>query len=178
MGARLVHDLVTPSFLQSFERGDHLFAVSIAARPQPQLPPPLRSRWPMTARPPSSPARSAGRSTRSRAGRSRPSGGKSPWSASTGRCCSTATSCASCTTTSNRTSGSWSGSMTESEAAVPARKRNDPAGSPLGLRLLPCGWCQIPRTFPSGPLPTVSRRPKSWQSPTFVAWLRQIAVPT
>ena len=31
------------------------------------------------------------------------------------------------------------------------RKRNDPAGSLRWLRRLPCGWCQIPRTFPSGP---------------------------
>jgi len=55
------------------------------------------------------------------------------------------------------------------------RKRNDPAGSPLGLRLLPCGWCQIPRTFPSGPSTTVSRALKVWQSPILVARLRRVA---
>src|SRR4029077_4918946 len=55
------------------------------------------------------------------------------------------------------------------------RKRNDPAGSPLGLRLLPCGWCQIPRTFPSGPWTNLSRRTKSWQSPILVARLRRVA---
>jgi hypothetical protein len=64
--------------------------------------------------------------------------------------------------------------MTEWSVGGYPRKRNDPAGSPLSLRPLPCGWCQIPRTFPSGPLPTVSRRPKSWQSPIFVAWLRRV----
>src|ERR1700674_2210570 len=74
----------------------------------------------MTARRPSSPAPSAVRSTPSRAGRSKRSGGSSRCSASTGRRCSTAICCASCTTTSRETSGSWSGSMTEagSEAAV------------------------------------------------------------
>src|ERR1700674_845158 len=56
------------------------------------------------------------------------------------------------------------------------RKRNDPAGSPLRLRLLPCGWCQNPRTFPSGPLITVSRPSWGWQSPIFVARLRRVAV--
>src|ERR1700704_6619410 len=67
----------------------------------------------MTARRASSPAPSAERSTPSRAGRSRPNGGSSRWSASTGRRCLTTTFYASCITTSNRTDGSWSGSMTE-----------------------------------------------------------------
>jgi hypothetical protein len=58
----------------------------------------------------------------------------------------------------------------------PSRKRNDPAGSPLRLRRLPCGWCQIPRTFPSGPLITVSRPSWGRQSPIFVARLRRVAV--
>jgi hypothetical protein len=56
------------------------------------------------------------------------------------------------------------------------RKRNDPAGSPLGLQPLPCGWCQILRTFPSGPSTTVSRPSKGWQSPIWVAWLHRVAV--
>jgi hypothetical protein len=32
-----------------------------------------------------------------------------------------------------------------------SRKRIDPAGSLRWLRHLSCDWCQIPRTFPSGP---------------------------
>src|SRR3979411_1352067 len=67
----------------------------------------------------SSLAPSGGRSTPSRAGRSRPSGGSSRWSASTGKRCSTTTFYASCTTTSNRTDGSWSGSMTEPGSEAP-----------------------------------------------------------
>src|SRR6266851_7735547 len=57
------------------------------------------------------------------------------------------------------------------------RKRNDPAGSLRWLRRLPCGWHQIPRTFPSGPSTTVSRPSLGWQSPIFVARLRLVAVP-
>jgi len=56
-----------------------------------------------------------------------------------------------------------------------AEQRNGPVGSPRGLRLLPCGWCQIPRTFPSGPLQTVSGFWMGWQSPIFVARLRCVA---
>src|ERR1700704_1018394 len=73
----------------------------------------------MTARRASSPEPSAGRSTRSRAGRLRRSGGSSPWSVSTGRRCSTTTFYVSCTTTSNRTDGSWSASMTEPGSEAP-----------------------------------------------------------
>ncbi len=36
-----------------------------------------------------------------------------------------------------------------------SEKRIDPAGSLRWLRRLPCGWCQIPRTFPSGPFTNV-----------------------
>jgi hypothetical protein len=35
------------------------------------------------------------------------------------------------------------------------RKRIDPDGSPRWLRRLPCGWCQIPRTFPFGAVTNV-----------------------
>src|SRR5258707_7713718 len=56
------------------------------------------------------------------------------------------------------------------------RKRKDPAGSLRCLRRLPCGWCQIPRTFPSGPLINLSRPTKSWQSPILVARLRLVAL--
>src|SRR5258708_1775654 len=55
------------------------------------------------------------------------------------------------------------------------RKRNDPAGSLRWLRRLPCGWHQIPRTFPSGPSTTVSRPSPGWQSPIFVARLPRVA---
>src|SRR5229473_681489 len=65
------------------------------------------------APPPSSPGRGRARSTRSLAGRSRPSGGSSRSYANTGRRFSTARCCASCSTTSAATSGSWRGSMTE-----------------------------------------------------------------
>src|SRR6267143_519123 len=41
-GTRLAHHAVAMSFLQSLERGDDLFAVPIAARPQSQLPSPRR----------------------------------------------------------------------------------------------------------------------------------------
>src|ERR1700730_14619193 len=56
------------------------------------------------------------------------------------------------------------------------RKRIDPDGSPRWLRRLPCGWCQIPRTFPSGPSANVTRASRRWQSLKFVAWLRRVAV--
>src|SRR5260370_32242852 len=38
--SRLVDHILTPSFLQPLERGGHLLAGSIAARPKPQLAPP------------------------------------------------------------------------------------------------------------------------------------------
>jgi hypothetical protein len=58
-----------------------------------------------------------------------------------------------------------------------SRKRIDPAGSLRWLRHLPCGWCQIPRTFPSGPFTTVTRHLRGRQSPRFVARLRGVAHP-
>jgi hypothetical protein len=54
-------------------------------------------------------------------------------------------------------------------------KRSDPAGSPRGLQRLPCGWCQIPRAFPSGPCTTVSPHLIGWQAPIFVARLRRVS---
>src|SRR6266404_6277819 len=49
---------------------------------------------------------------------------------------------------------------------VPTAKTNDPDGSPLKSWYLPCGMFLPSRTFPSGPLPTVSvtqleRKPES-----------------
>jgi hypothetical protein len=56
-----------------------------------------------------------------------------------------------------------------------SRKRIDPGGSLRWLRRLPCGWCQIPRTFPSGPSTNVTPLSRERQSPRFVAWLHRVA---
>src|ERR1700730_11406348 len=85
------------------------------------------------ARPGSSLARSAARSTPSRAGKSKRSGGTSRSSASTGRRCSTTTFCASCTTTSAATNGSSSAFMTSDSE----RQRDE-------VRLSPGGPCLRP----------------------------------
>ncbi|TAN32055.1 DNA polymerase III subunit alpha [bacterium] len=97
----------------------------------------------MTAPRHSSRAGSAAPSTPSRAGRSKPSGGTSPWSASTGRRCSTATCCASCTTTSRATNGSWNGSTTE-HLDERCRSRASPAGGrPPEARLMRAPYVEL-----------------------------------
>src|SRR5260370_30688711 len=49
--SRLVDHILTPSFLQPLERGGHLLAGSIAARPKPQLAPPSAFEHPKLAPP-------------------------------------------------------------------------------------------------------------------------------